>query len=1142
MAATAPLLAHLHRFLDPSAADLGSDAHLLQRFVAHRDQAAFAALVARHGPMVLRVCRRILGDAHAAEDACQAAFLVLAHKASHIRHPDTLAAWLHGVAYRLALKARVAEGRRRHIETQRLQVAPSPSTPDPLAEVSARELLAILDAELQRFPEKYRLPLILCCLEGRSQPEAARLLGWTAGSLKGRLERGRAKLHQRLLRRGVTLPAALLALEATRDAASARLPALLSAAILRAASTTETAGQISTAVMALAEEGMRGLVAGKLKLMSILVLMVGVAAGGLGAFAYPRMAARREAEKQTEEPKRPAQESASPKTPTEKPPTRTDRYGDPLPQGAVARLGTVRFRHPFFVSSVAFAPGGKTLASSCFDGSVRLWDATTGTETGCFRCPANTKPGEGPTVLDDVAISPDGKTLFAVGNNNKAYVWDRATGKELHRLTGKNNNFGLALSPDGQTVAIADNEGSVQLWEAKTGKPLRRFGTKGRPIDALAFSPDGKTLACGDLAAVRNDGAGPPVGASTIRLWDTATGRPLRKLKGHTGNVTALVFSPDGRTLVSTSHDATIRFWDPATGKEMRKIQGPDKLWDNTAFFLPPGQHIGINCGGVLTGAWSPDGQLLASGSSDGTVRLWDADSGKELYVLRGHGREVASVVFSPDGKVLASGGLDHTICLWNPATGKQLQPRQGHFGPVHNLAVSPDGRLAAVVCDDHTVRLWELATQRQLHVLRGHTNFVYGLAFSPDGRVLASGSADRTIRLWDAATGRQTRLLPKQQRAVYSLAFTPAGNVLIAGEGNGTLRFWNATTGEELRQIPKIYSNSLLQLSADGNILATAAQNAVHLLDVTTGKELRRFSGHWASFALSPDGRTLAMQASEQPFRLWNVATGEEIGVFADWKCSPSFVGVAPYVFSPDGRLLVRVGKDGDIELWELLTGKLRRRLRGHQAGIGPFAFSPDGKTLLSGSRDTTVLIWDVARQHESRSAQLRESQLQDLWRDLGGNAEKADRAIGTLAATAEQSLPFLKQNLHPARIAEEGRLTQLITDLDSDQFTVRARAEQELELMGWQAETALRQALKKSPSLEARRRMEGLLAQLRGKSLPADLLRALRAAEILERIGTPEARRLLESLAGGASEGRLTLEAKASLHRLAKRRTSPP
>jgi RNA polymerase sigma factor (sigma-70 family) len=267
MAASLPMLPHIRRLLDPSALDLGSDAALLSRFVEARDEESFAVLVARHGPMVLRLCRRVLGDAHAAEDACQATFLVLARKAGDIRHAEALAAWLHGVAYRLALKGRAGEARRQQAETRSLQIASS-SPIDPLAEVSGRELLAILDAELQRLPERYRLPLILCCLEGRSQPEAARLLGWTAGSVKGRLERGRAKLHQRLLRRGLTLPTALLALEAAQGTATARMPVALTASVLRSAAAVGA-----------------GTAATKIKISLILVLMFGVVAGGASMVA-----------------------------------------------------------------------------------------------------------------------------------------------------------------------------------------------------------------------------------------------------------------------------------------------------------------------------------------------------------------------------------------------------------------------------------------------------------------------------------------------------------------------------------------------------------------------------------------------------------------------------------------------------------------------------------------------------------------------------------------------------------------------------------------------------------------------------------------------------------------------------------------
>ncbi|HEV3256397.1 MAG TPA: sigma-70 family RNA polymerase sigma factor [Gemmataceae bacterium] len=227
------LLGHIRRLVTRPVADPVADAVLLGRFVAQRDEAAFAALVARHGRMVFGVCRRVLRDTHAADDAAQATFMVLARKAAAIQRRDGLAGWLHGVARRVALKAKVARGRRRLHETQALAPAPPDPHPDPLTELSVRELLGILDEEIQRLPVAYRLPVILCCLEGRTQEEVARQLGWTAGSVKGRLERGRARLHERLARLGLTLSAALAAGEVSKGVASAGVPAASLASIVR---------------------------------------------------------------------------------------------------------------------------------------------------------------------------------------------------------------------------------------------------------------------------------------------------------------------------------------------------------------------------------------------------------------------------------------------------------------------------------------------------------------------------------------------------------------------------------------------------------------------------------------------------------------------------------------------------------------------------------------------------------------------------------------------------------------------------------------------------------------------------------------------------------------------------------------------
>ncbi len=1113
------VLQQLHRLAREQQAGKLSDRECLERFRTQRDEEAFAVLVRRHGPMVRGVCRRVLRHAEDAEDVFQATFLVLARKAGSIRWKRSIAPWLYQVAYRLAHKGRVQAARRRE---QQATMEPAAKAVDE----SWREVCGVLDEELHNLTEKYRSPLVLCYLEGQTRDEAAERLGWSLGTLKRRLQKGRELLRLRLMHRGVTLPAVLLSAGLTGSEAEAALSSLAVRSLAQAATAFASGGAgPHLPAIPLAESAPGMMSDSAVKLTAVLLLTLSLAAGaGLWTCrmllteppqAQPASlpeAARDDGERQAAKDERP----------------RTDRYGDPLPPGAMARLGTVRFRHPFWVSGLAFTPDGKTLASACRDGSVHLWDAATGKETCCFRCPPNTRPDQGPTEFLGVALSPDGKTLLALGNGKITYVWDRATGKELHGFTGQANGFSLALSPNGKTVAIGDGRGKVQLWDLKTGKPIHEFGAKGRPLSALAFSPDSKTLACGSSTAVGSARA--EDGVSTIHLWDAEAGRQLRELKGHTGGVTALAFSHDGRMLVSVSHDATLRFWEPATGKQVRQIQVPD---DTTPNEYLPNQKKGINYGGVLTVAYSPDGRLLASGSFDGTARIWDSDSGMELHALRGHGREVASVVFSPDGKVLVSGSRDHTIRLWDAKSGEQLQPRQGHEGPVNNLAVSLDGRLAAAACGDNTVRLWELATQRQLHVLRGHTGLVYGIAFSPDGRTVATGSADRTVHLWETATGREIHLLRKQQGAIYSIAFTPVRNMLLWGEANGTLHFWDRTTGKELQQLPEIYSGKSFQLSSDGKILATAARDAVHLLDVKTGKELRRFAGDWPHIGISPDGQTLALQRSRDKIRLWNTATGDEMCVLADEDSPPGYIGASSYVFSPDGRVLARVGK-GDLELWEVLTGKLRRRFGRHQIGHGPFAFSPDGKTLLSGSNDTTILIWDVARQQEGRLDRLSETELQRLWRDLAGDAGQADRAIWQLAAAPEEAVPYLEEHVHPIAAVAPERLTRLVADLDSDQFTVRDKAMHELEELGELAGAALRKALAAKPSLETRRRIEELLAKLRGPLPAGERLRSLRAVEVLEHAGTEPARRVLTRLASGAPEGRLTREAKGALQRL--------
>ena len=352
------------------------------------------------------------------------------------------------------------------------------------------------------------------------------------------------------------------------------------------------------------------MIAAKPKMGLVLLLAVGVVAAGVDTLVQGALSAR--------EPE--AKQAAEPKPPVERQPVRTDQYGDSLPEGAIARLGTLRFRHPKMVDSLVFTANGKTLVSACFDGIIRFWDPETGKETRRILSPDSRDWGSAPFRL---ALSWDSQRIIDK-DNSVVRVWDQQTGKQVHCWKGQFGP-GLALSPDGQMLAVGHRLEDTQfaLWNMKSGRKIGEFGTQrisvtvSRPAEAFAFSPDGKILAAGDGPSQPTFSVQGVDGNSTIRLWEVATGREVRQLKGHTGGVTSLVFSPDGQLLVSSSYDSTLRFWDPATGNPLLVFPFPD----DTPSPFERDFSKGVNYGGILTVAFSPNGRLIASGSSDGKVR-----------------------------------------------------------------------------------------------------------------------------------------------------------------------------------------------------------------------------------------------------------------------------------------------------------------------------------------------------------------------------------------------------------------------------------------------------------------------------------------------------------------------------------------
>ncbi|WP_433926972.1 pentapeptide repeat-containing protein [Sorangium cellulosum] len=410
----------------------------------------------------------------------------------------------------------------------------------------------------------------------------------------------------------------------------------------------------------------------------------------------------------------------------------------------------------------------------------------------------------------------------------------------------------------------------------------------------------------------------------------------------------SIAFHPEGILIATTHVDGTIRLWDSDTGQPLRRLQG--------------------HSSSVTSVVFSPDGATLASGSDDKTVRLWDVMSGDELRELQCYSGSVTSVAFSPDGSTLASGSDDETVRLWDVASGNELRRLQGHSSAVWSVAFSQDGATLASGSDDKTVRLWDVASGNELRRLHGHSSVVWSVTFSPDGATLASGSDDKTVRLWDVASGDELRRLQGHSSVVWSVTFSPDGATLASGSDDETVRLWDVASGNELRRLQG-HSSAVwsVAFSPDGATLASGSDDVtVRLWDVASGNESRRLQGHSRvvfSVSFSPDGTTLASSAPDHTLRLWDAALGNELR-----RLHGHSRGLSCTTFSPDGATLASGSHDDTVRLWDVASGNEIRRLQGHSSAVWSVAFSPDGTTLVSGSDDDTVRLWDVASGNEIR------------------------------------------------------------------------------------------------------------------------------------------------------------------------------
>lgn len=802
---------------------------------------------------------------------------------------------------------------------------------------------------------------------------------------------------------------------------------------------------------------------------------------------------------------------------------RVDPYGDPLPECAIARFGTLRYRAHSPVEQAILSNDGKWIALIGRGGPAQLIDATTGVTVRKLLI-ADAKLAGG-------AVAPDGSLLAVMDHSGTVYLHDLPSGKLRSVLSDDRVGANVTFSGDGRVLATTSHNlqgGKAFAWNVTSGRLLVSCTLLHETPIGVSVSSDGKTLATwgGSSTDASVDRAEATRPENTIQIWELPSGKETRRLhlQGAFG-VSYATFSPDGRHVAVATNAGPVRMIELATAKEIRRFgepvgrsheEIPSQIQEALLKFSPDGLRLAaigkcINIWEVATGKALIDrkcpkcnhrsltfagDRVVACGVFGQAFRVWDVSDGKQRGPAEGNAGSVSSMSFDSDGKKLLSADSVGIFCTWDVNSRREINKEEADVGSLGPLpaCVSRTGRIVAVaspfsmadavniggsfVKERELVRLYDGESQKEVRRLGGLDAKLETLAISPDARLVAAVCSlpdpprkghHRGVVVWDVKSGKlQTKFFLAEAYPLWrdlqpALVFSPNGRILASVDGKGAINLHEAASGKLLCLIPKLGE------------------------------------GKPAPMAFSPDGRVLA-------------------------------VGLSSF----DCDSITQKKRINKIQLWELASRSVRWECTGHEGDTTALAFSEDGKLLASGGMDSTTLLWDITgRKLQPR---LTAEKAEKLWHELASaSAPRAYQALLSLTAAPPDAIAMLRAKLQPVEPAPDDKeLRRLVSTLDSQRFAERDTAAAKLKEAGTAALPILREVSRKSDSPEQRQRAQKIMDEIEKPALLAPDVRSARALEVLENINSREAREIVRRLAHGRPDAWLTWNAKATLARM--------